>query len=152
MHEPALRACDREDQIVAGATGERIRALNAKYSSGGTDGFFLFHRMRQWNDQQGIWMGWERKRGKIEEFNRLLRGATDTSYGVQLGTLEVLPAVRYCISLDSDTRLPRDAARRLVGIAAHPLNRPHYDARAGRVTEGYGILQPRVSVTFIASR
>ena len=74
-------------------------------------------------------MGWERKRGKIEEFNRLLRGATDTSFTVQVGELDVLPAVRYCITLDSDTRLPRDAAKELVGIIAHPLNRPRFDAR-----------------------
>ena len=91
-------------------------------------------------------MGWERKRGKLEELNRLLRGATDTSFAVQVGATGILPAVRYCITLDTDTRLPRDAARKLVGIIAHPLNRPRFDAALGRVTEGYGILQPRVSV------
>src|SRR5574342_1076301 len=92
-------------------------------------------------------MGWERKRGKLEELNRLLRGASDTSYDVQVGEVGVLSGVRYCITLDSDTRLPRDGARKLVGIIAHPLNRPRFDPRSGRVTEGYGILQPRVSVT-----
>ena len=96
-------------------------------------------------------MGWERKRGKIEEFNRLLRGATDTSFSTQIGRLDILPSVRYCITLDSDTRLPRDAARRLIGIIAHPLNRPRIDPRLGRVTEGYGILQPRVSVTMASA-
>ncbi len=75
-------------------------------------------------------MGWERKRGKIEEFNRLLRGATDTSFTVHVGDLAVLPQVRYCITLDSDTRLPRDAARELIGIITHPLNRA--DARSRR--------------------
>ena len=74
-------------------------------------------------------MGWERKRGKIEEFNRLLRGATDTSFTVQVGELDILPSVRYCITLDTDTRLPRDAAKTLIGIIAHPLNRPRFDAR-----------------------
>ena len=69
-------------------------------------------------------MGWERKRGKIEEFNRLLRGATDTSFSVEVGDASIFPSVRYCITLDSDTRLPRDAAKKLVGIIAHPLNRP----------------------------
>ena len=93
-------------------------------------------------------MGWERKRGKIEEFNRLLRGATDTSFLVSAGDVAILPSVRYCITLDSDTRLPRDAARQLIGIITHPLNRPTMDPRLGRVTDGYGILQPRVSVTF----
>ena len=96
-------------------------------------------------------MGWERKRGKIEEWNRLLRGATDTSFSVEVGDASVFPSVRYCITLDSDTRLPRDAARKLIGIAAHPLNRPHFDARLGRVTAGYGILQPRVSVTMASA-
>src|SRR5215211_4687463 len=92
-------------------------------------------------------MGWERKRGKIEEFNRLLRGATDTSFSTQVGDLSVLASVRYCITLDSDTRLPRDVAKRLIGIISHPLNEPRFDRVSGRVTEGYGILQPRVTVT-----
>ena len=96
-------------------------------------------------------MGWERKRGKIEEFNRLLRGATDTSFVVQVGNLAVQPPVQYCITLDSDTRLPRDAARLLIGVITHPLNRPTFDPKAGRVTDGYGILQPRVSVTFASA-
>ena len=96
-------------------------------------------------------MGWERKRGKIEEWNRLLRGATDTSFSVEVGDASVFPSVRYCITLDSDTRLPRDAAKKLIGIIAHPLNRPHFDPRLGRVTEGYGILQPRVSVTMASA-
>ena len=96
-------------------------------------------------------MGWERKRGKIEEFNRLLRGASDTSFSVQVGDLDILPSVRYCITLDTDTRLPRDAAKELVGIISHPLNVPRFDARVGRVTDGYGILQPRVSVTMASA-
>src|SRR5206468_11400225 len=91
------------------------------------------------------------KRGKIEEFNRLLRGATDTSFSVQVGDLDILPSVRYCITLDTDTRLPRDAAKELVGIISHPLNRPGFDPAVGRVTEGYGILQPRVSVTMASA-
>jgi cyclic beta-1,2-glucan synthetase len=96
-------------------------------------------------------MGWERKRGKIEEFNRLLRGATDTSFVVSVGDLTVLPQVKYCITLDSDTRLPRGVARELIGIIAHPLNRATFNPKVGRVTEGYGILQPRVSVTFMSA-
>ena len=87
-------------------------------------------------------MGWERKRGKIEEWNRLLRGATDTGFSVEAGDASVFPSVRYCITLDSDTRLPRDAAKKLVGIAAHPLHRPQLDPRLGRVTEEAAILQP----------
>ena len=96
-------------------------------------------------------MGWERKRGKIEEFNRLLRGATDTSFVTYVGDVGVLPTVRYCITLDSDTRLPRDTARDLLGVITHPLNRPAFDPVAGRVTDGYGILQPRVSVTYASA-
>ena len=81
-------------------------------------------------------MGWERKRGKIEEFNRLLRGATDTSFVAWSATLSVLPQVRYCITLDSDTRLPRDIARKLIGIIAHPLNRAVFDRGVGPRHEG----------------
>ena len=139
------------DAEILAAAADAIRALNAKHGDGGPDRFFLFHRARQWNEQEGRWMGWERKRGKIEEFNRLLRGATDTSFVLSVGDEAMLPQVRYCITLDSDTRLPRDAARQLIGIITHPLNRPSFDPAAGRVTEGYGILQPRVSVTFTSA-
>jgi cellobiose phosphorylase len=137
-------------EILAAAT-DAIKTLNAKHNNGGPDRFFLFHRTRQWNEQEGLWMGWERKRGKIEEFNRLLRGATDTSFVLTVGDPAILPQVRYCITLDSDTRLPRDAARQLIGIITHPLNRPSFDPAVSRVTEGYGILQPRVSVTFTSA-
>ena len=96
-------------------------------------------------------MGWERKRGKLEELNRLLRGATDTSFTVQVGNLAILPSFRHVLTLDTDTRLPRNAARTLIGILSHPLNRPSVDPALGRVTEGYGILQPRVSVTLASA-
>src|SRR2546422_3170911 len=99
---------------------------------------------RQWTPGESSWIGWERRGGKLEEFNRLLRGAKDTSFRLHVGDPEVLPSVRYCITLDSDTRLPLHAARKLIGIIAHPLNRPSFDPRLRRVTEGYGILQPRV--------
>ena len=135
------------DAAILAAARSGIEALNARLGEGRGDRFFLLHRARQWNPGERVWMGWERKRGKLEELNRLLRGATDTSFDVQVGDLGALPRVRYCITLDSDTRLPRDAARKLVGIIAHPLNRPRFDPGCGRVTEGYGILQPRVSVT-----
>ncbi len=135
------------DDSILTAARSGIEALNARLGEGRGDRFFLLHRARQWNEGERAWMGWERKRGKLEELNRLLRGATDTSYDVQVGERSVLPTVRYCITLDSDTRLPRDGAKKLVGIISHPLNRPWLDPRLGRVTEGYGILQPRVSVT-----
>jgi cyclic beta-1,2-glucan synthetase len=106
----------------------------------------LLHRKRVWNDSEGRWIGWERKRGKLHELNRLLRGATDTTF-IDLGATAAPPPqnVRYVLTLDSDTRLPRDAVRRLIGKMAHPLNRPRIDAERGRVVEGYAVLQPRVT-------
>jgi cyclic beta-1,2-glucan glucanotransferase len=140
-----------EDAAILSAASEGVAELNRRFGPEHADRFFLCHRARRWNAREHAWMGWERKRGKLEEFNRLLRGATDTSFTVQVGVLTVLPLVRYCITLDSDTRLPRNAAKQLIGIIAHPLNRPHFDTRLGRVTKGYGILQPRVSVTMASA-
>jgi cyclic beta-1,2-glucan synthetase len=145
--EPSLPG---EDAVLAAAVAG-IEALNARYAAELAGRFHLFHRARRMNASEGVWMGWERKRGKIEEFNRLLRGATDTGFIVQVGEAAFLPDVRYCITLDSDTRLPRDAARRLIGVIEHPLNRPRLDPKLGRVVEGYGILQPRVSVTMASA-
>ncbi len=140
-----------DDPQILAAAREGIEDLNARYGQGRGDRFYLFHRARRWNPKERCWMGWERKRGKIEEFNRLLLGATDTSYGVQIGDLSVLPKIRYCITLDADTRLPRDAARQLIGIALHPLHHAAVDPTVRRVTAGYGILQPRVSVPMLSS-
>jgi cyclic beta-1,2-glucan synthetase len=140
-----------EDAAILEAARAGVAALNARFGGERTDLFYLFHRVRLWNPGESVWMGWERKRGKLEEWNRLLRGATDTSFAVQVGDVAILPGVRYCLTLDSDTRLPRDAAKKLIGIIAHPLNRAHFDARLGRVTEGYGVLQPRVSVTMASA-
>ncbi len=136
------------DGAILEAARAGIEALNAKY---GAERFFLLHRVRRWNPGEGLWMGWERKRGKLEELNRLLRGATDTGFATQVGALSLLRQVRYVLTLDSDTRLPRDAARTLIGIADHPLNRPDFDPAVRRVTDGYGILQPRVSVTMASA-
>ncbi len=140
-----------QDEAILSAARAGIEALNRRHAEGRSDRFYLVHRVRQWNPREAAWMGWERKRGKIEEWNRLLRGATDTSCSVLAGDAGIFPSVRYCITLDSDTRLPRDAAKKLIGIAAHPLNQPLFDQRLGRVTEGYGILQPRVSVTMASA-
>nr|MBA2355298.1 carbohydrate-binding protein [Acidobacteriota bacterium] len=135
------------DEAILAAARAGVADLNARHGSGRQDRFYLFHRDRRWNEKEARWMGWERKRGKIEEFNRLLRGASDTGFDHVVGDRSVLPEVRYCITLDSDTRLPRDSARELIGIILHPLNQPHVDPVLKRVTQGYGILQPRVSVT-----
>jgi cyclic beta-1,2-glucan synthetase len=140
-----------EDEAILAAARAGIEGLNARFGEGRADRFYLFHRVRQWNPSESAWMGWERKRGKLEEFNAILRGATDTSFSLKVGDVGLLPSVRYCLTLDSDTRLPRDAAKKLIGIIAHPLNRPRFDVRLGRVTEGYGILQPRVSVTMASA-
>jgi cyclic beta-1,2-glucan synthetase len=108
--------------------------------------FLLLHRKRQWNQRERRWMGWERKRGKLHEFNRLVLGAKDTSFIAAGDESPRIPSgVRYVISLDADTRLPRGAALALIGKMAHPLNRPVVDKARRRVTEGYGILQPRVT-------
>ncbi|HQT96038.1 MAG TPA: hypothetical protein PK435_15515, partial [Thermoanaerobaculaceae bacterium] len=134
-----------DDEILAAAVAG-IEDLNRRHVPDGNDRFYLFHRDRQWNPKQGVFMAWERKRGKIEEFNRLLRSSADTAFSVKVGDLSILPSVRYVLTLDADTRLPRDTARTLIGIISHPLNKPVVDASLRSVTEGYGILQPRVSI------
>jgi cyclic beta-1,2-glucan glucanotransferase len=140
------------DQALVAQGSAGIRQLNARYGTAGRQPFFLFHRERRWNPHEGRWMGWERKRGKLMEFNRLLAGAADTSYVVQEGNTSGVVhgqgpnAVQFVITLDADTQLPFGTARKLIGTLAHPLNRPHFDERIGRVTAGYAVLQPRVSV------
>jgi cyclic beta-1,2-glucan synthetase len=135
------------DRAVAG-----IRRLNQRYRTAERQPFYLFHRQRQWNTSEGAWMGWERKRGKLMEFGKLLQGHGDTSYVVQEGDLAALvrfhdPAFTpFVITLDSDTQLPHETGRKLVGTLAHPLNRPQFSADHSRVTAGYTILQPRVNV------
>ena len=142
------------DEPLLAAAREGIARLNARHPrADGGPRFFLLHRRRMWNAAEGVWMGWERKRGKLQELNRLLRGATDTTFLVHDGGRPTVPAgVKYVITLDADTRLPRDAASRLVGTLAHPLNRPVFDPTVGRVMDGYGILQPRVTPTISAAR
>ncbi|WP_341929180.1 GH36-type glycosyl hydrolase domain-containing protein [Methyloversatilis discipulorum] len=137
----------------------RIEELNAKYGDAcaalSGDRFFLFHRARRWNPQQGVWMGYERKRGKLAELNALLRGRLPEQdvdvFSLVVGNTAPLRDVTYVITLDTDTQLPRDAARQLVGAMAHPLNRPRYDPVKRRVVEGYGILQPRVATSLPAA-
>ena len=133
------------DDETLGAAREGIARLNRRHGAApdGGERFLLFHRRRLWNESERAWMGWERKRGKLHELNHLLRGATDTSF---VPTGAVAPSgVRYVITLDADTRLPRDAVERLVGTMAHPLNRPRFDPGRRRVVEGYAVLQPRVT-------
>ncbi len=141
-----------EELLAAAASG--IASLNRRHGLA-PDGerFLLLHRKRLWNAREGMWMGWERKRGKLHELNRLLRGATDTSFVAVAGRPPAVPAdVRFVITLDADTRLPREAARRLVGKIAHPLNRARFDAHSGRVVAGYAVLQPRVTPSLPTGR
>jgi cyclic beta-1,2-glucan synthetase len=150
-HEESLP----EDELLVQLARTKIDELNEKY--GRSDGraeediFFLFHRPRRWNPEEGIWMGYERKRGKLADLNALLRDGGQTGgaagFSLVVGDTTILADVQYVITLDTDTQLPRDAARQFVGAMAHPLNRPHYDEAKQRVTEGYGILQPRVAIS-----
>lgn len=135
------------DAALLERAAKEIQQLNLRYGPGPAgDRFLLLYRHRRFNPGEGKWMGWERKRGKLHELNRLLRGADDTSFIAIAGRAPQVPAdVRYVITLDADTRLPRDAAQRLVGKMAHPLNRPKFDSVEQRVVGGYGILQPRVT-------
>lgn len=125
----------------------RIGALNETYAAAGVDRFFLFHRPRRWNPVQKAWMGHERKRGKLADLNALLRGGGGDRFSLIVGHTGVLKDVRYVITLDVDTQLPRGTARQLVGAMAHPLNRPVYDAGKKRIVAGYAILQPRVGIS-----
>jgi cyclic beta-1,2-glucan synthetase len=141
----ASRASMPGDDETLRAARDGIARLNRRHgpASDGGPRFFLFHRRRLWNASEQAWMGWERKRGKLHELNRLLRGATDTSF---VPPDVVAPSgVRYVITLDADTRLPRGVAEQLIGTMAHPLNRPVLDAARAQVVEGYGVLQPRVT-------
>ena len=121
-------------------------------AGGRGDVFLLLHRPRKWNPVEGVWMGEERKRGKLDDFNRLVLHGERAPFGTVVGDAAALRGVRYVITLDTDTHLPRDAAQDLVGTIAHPLNRAVYDEAQGRVTRGYGILQPRVAVALPSSR
>jgi len=126
---------------------EGIESLNRKYEHDRPDIFFLFHRPRLWNEHDRVWMGYERKRGKLKEFTALLRGGSRDCFQEIAGECTILPQVRYVITLDTDTELPRDAARGLVEAMGHPLNRPVFDKERGRVIDGYGIIQPRVGIS-----
>lgn len=140
------------DAFLLERTRSGIEMLNKRYASGHSNLFFLFHRPRRWNPNEGAWMGYERKRGKLMEFNALLRGGTSDCFSLIEGDISILSSVKYVITLDTDTQLPRDAARKLVGTMAHLLNRPEFDPGRNVVVNGYGILQPRIAVSLLSSR
>jgi cyclic beta-1,2-glucan synthetase len=146
------------DEALLQTVKEGIEALNTKYSPRRENIFFLLHRDRKWNPRAGLWMGYERKRGKLAALNFLIRETDSTNekpsspFSHILGDVNILPSVKYVITLDSDTHLPLDSAHKLIGTMAHPLNHPVYDREKCRVTEGYSILQPRVSASLPGSR
>jgi len=127
-----------------------IGELNAKHRLAGNGVFLLLHRHRIYNTKQGVWMGWERKRGKLLDLNKLLVHEFD-AFPIKAGPITVLDHIRYVLTLDSDTEIPRDTAARLVGAIAHPLNQAVIDPKLRLVTDGFGILQPRISVAVQAA-
>lgn len=143
--------CQEDAALVAKAEAG-VRALNARYADATDDRFFLFHRPRLWNPAACCWMGRERKRGKLTDLNAALRSGGWQSFDHLVGNVATLCDVRYVITLDTDTQLPRDAARELVGTMAHPLNQPRLDAGGQRVCAGYGILQPRMATSLSGAR
>lgn len=135
-----------EDPNLLEQVWSGVQALNKKYGRRGEGPFYLFHRHRLWNPLEGCWMGWERKRGKLVEFNRLLRGSEETTYSVREGDMSILSQVRYVITLDADTTLPQGSAQRLIATLAHPLNQAEFDPESGALRAGYTVLQPRVEI------
>ncbi len=142
-HLDATRAETDDDAERLACARRGIERLNTTY---GGDRFFLFHRRRVWSPTEQRFMGWERKRGKLTELNRLIGGADTTSFDVVVGHLGALDGVELVLTLDADSQLPMGTAARLVGTMAHPLNRPRVDER-GTVVAGYGVLQPRISIS-----
>ena len=143
-----------EDDALLIAAADAVAVLNARHGPAPSGPrFLLLHRRRLWNASEAKWMGWERKRGKLHELNRLLRGATDTNFIATPAGPPIVPSgVRYVIVLDADTRLPRGAAKRLIGKMAHPLNHPVFDAASRRIVDGHGVLQPRVTPALPSGR
>jgi cellobiose phosphorylase len=139
------------DEAIISAASRGITALNERYPRDGTGPFHLMLRSRMWNEAEGVWIGWEHKRGALTEMNHYLRGATDTSLTTLIGDASFLPEVTFVITLDADTILPMGAARSLVCAIAHPLNRAHVDVARGKVIRGYGLIQPRVGMTLASA-
>lgn len=142
--DATLEHLPQDDELLK-LVCSRIEALNAQYKNSSDDIFFLFHRSRTWNEKEERWMGYERKRGKLAALNALLRGRSKDAFSKVIGDVEILTNIKYVITLDSDTQLPREAVWKFVATMAHPLNHAIYNEELKRVTDGYGILQPRVS-------
>ncbi len=153
LDAPSEHVPGDDDLLATAAAG--VQRLNTRHGEapGGGARFHLFHRRRRWNETEGKWMGWERKRGKLHELDRLLLGSTTTDILIADRPGSAPPIdVRYVVTLDADTQLPRGVVAKLVGTMAHPLNQAVFDASVGRVVQGYGILQPRITATLPAER
>ncbi|GLK95836.1 cyclic beta 1-2 glucan synthetase [Achromobacter xylosoxidans] len=135
------------DALLLEGAKAQVQALNKKYRRLGRSPFFLLHRPRRWNEQERVWMAYERKRGKLADLNGVIRGQGTGAFSCVVGDVTLLAGVRYVITLDTDTELPRETAWKLVGTIAHPLNQAQFDPATRRVNRGYGILQPRVGVS-----
>ncbi len=146
-----------EDAELIAHLSAKIQALNQTYCKNNPTIFYLFHRPRTWNAVDKIWMGYERKRGKIEQFNTLLRSdfsqlnTSHEHFSQIVGDTTILNCIKFVITLDTDTQLPRDVAYQLIGNIAHPLNRPIFDEKLGKIMHGYAILQPRTSATLLSA-
>lgn len=138
----------KEDEAVVEAARAGIKRLNRTYPN---QAFYLFQRKRLWNSSEKVWMGWERKRGKLVEFVELIKGHKDTSYDTIEGDLSFLHQIRYIITLDADTQLPLESAQRMIGTIHLPYNRPRLNKSETRVIEGYGVLQPRIGMSHEAA-
>lgn len=136
---------NKEDKSVIQEASDRIVALNQKYAKGNKDIFYLYNRQRTFNEIDNTWTGWERKRGALLEFNELLLGSENTSFSFFSNDLLPDENIKYVITLDADTVLPLGMVKKMIGTMAHPLNKPVIDPEKGIVTQGYGLMQPRVS-------
>ncbi len=139
------------DNPLLTLVSDLVEALNRKYESAGNNLFFLFHRPRIWNPSERLWMGYERKRGKLGAINELLRSGSRAAFSQVVGDPAILAHIRFVITLDTDTILARESARKFAAAMSHPLNRACRDKASGRITAGYGILQPRMVVNLPSS-
>ena len=146
LPDTAEQPFDEDRNPLVAMAVQSIDDLNAKYSRAKGGSFLLLHRHRVFNARQGVWMGWERKRGKLLDLNQFLLHNGD-SFPIKAGPIDVLEPVQYVITLDSDTQLPRGTAARMIGTIMHPLNHAIIDRQLRIVRAGYGILQPRVGIS-----
>ncbi|MGE5626949.1 MAG: GH36-type glycosyl hydrolase domain-containing protein [Solirubrobacterales bacterium] len=138
------------DELLLNTAVEEVNKLNKKYSKEAQEIFYFFNRIRKYNEKQGVFMGWERKRGKLIEFNRLLRGDKNTSYIVN-NRIDRLKEVKYVITLDSDTKLPMNSVKKLIGAMSHVLNKPVMDPKGEKILRGHGLMQPRISISTLSA-